>query len=172
MTNQNSETNLFLSAVKYLAMSGEDKKIFYEEHINKGINIPFIYHLTNEKYLDISLNDRRYCLVNFNFLVLCLYWEYKTAVDLEFDIRDVSSAIELLNAVINEFIFDEQNIIDDNYILNNKGVLNNLRQAANSLLNVMKITNDKSGYLLNINEIVGIYNYVASPEIWNILSKE
>lgn len=167
MVIDNIALSLVKSAVTYFSMEGTEKKLFYDKHIQKNIVIPFVYNQLEEKYMNIITGDKHYCLANFTFLVSCVYFEYKTIL-LDYEEELVLSSIQSFSDIINSYIFDDKNIIDDVYIVNNHGYFLDIRQQAIKLLKVIGIL-EVQPCLLNISEIIGIYNYVTSPEAWSVL---
>lgn len=100
-------------------MNGNNKNNFYEKHIQEGIILPFVYSEWEDKYSEVSFDNKNFQLANFTFLVSCVFTVYKTvALDIGNDL--ISEAVYILSDALNNYIFDDKNIIDDIYIINNR----------------------------------------------------
>lgn len=167
MITDNFDLKTFLSSVNFFSMSGNDKKIFYDRHVQESITIPFVYTDTNDKYSNVSLNDQYFQLANFTFLVSCVFTVYKT-VALDEDNDLISDAVYILTDALNNYIFDDTNIIDDIYIINNCGYFPDIQDKARQLIGLMQAEGMQFS-ILDIDNIINIYDFVVPPEAKKIL---
>lgn len=167
MTTDSITLKIFLSAVNFFSINGSDKKKFYDKHIQEKIMIPFVYTDTDDKYSNVGLNDQHFQLANFTFLVSCVFVAYKSvALDIGNDL--ISDAVDVLNDALNNYIFDDKNIINDIYILNNCGYFYDIENNARQLKDLMQ-AEEMQFSILDIDNIINIYDFVVTPEAKKIL---
>ncbi len=158
---------LLISAILYFAMDGMGKAAFFHQHIQQKITIPFVYNQWQEQYFHVADTDQHYGLANFTLLMSFVFNEYKSMLlDTEQDI--ILQAVASFEHAMNQYVFDDHNTIDDAYIVDDKGYFLDIQYQAKMFLAHIN-SNISTPEILDIQNIIGIYNHIPTPTAWQVL---